>query len=402
MKKYLNRFTMLAILLGIVVIIVPLFLLLSDKQANVNLVSETLDENRESITEQAEIVLQQDRKNLNNTDEHKHKKHTNVASYLCNELVWEMGDQKPKPIDFFQEELIDAVDGLSKDAIDQFILVTPLTDKMLYTKGKYIIKMDCNGIIVDARLSVVDTTPPVIIVPEYMEYEIGETILYKKNVVITDNSGESLKLMLDSSEVKSNIAGTYKVYYSAVDSSGNKGTAETVIIIKQGHQPTKEEVDVLVDALLSSILTEDMTQFDQAKAIFEWCYSNIRYAADSDKSSLVQGAYDGIYYHTGDCYTYFATAAYMLNRCNIENLSVSRKSEDATHYWSLVNLGNGWYHFDSSPHKSGYKCFMQTDAQVKEYAKKNERQKDYFTFDESDMPNRAENVIYSNYNLSES
>lgn len=327
-------------------------------------------------------------------DENHVKINPNLAAYLLKELVWEMGSRKPVPADFFKPEALGAVDSLDDETVSRFFFAAPLADEMLCTKGKYLVKIDCCGIVLDARLAVTDTTPPVINVPARMEYEIGDTILYKKDVEVIDNSGENLKLMVESSEVKNNMAGTYKVYYSAIDSSGNIGKAESEIVIKKAHIPDKEETDALADRLLGSILTDGMTPVEWTKAIFDWCHDNIRYMADADKSSLMQGAYDGLYYKAGDCYTYFATAAYLMNRCGIENLSVSRKMDNATHYWSLVNLGDGWYHFDCSPHMNGYKCFMQTDLQVKEYAQKNEREAGYFTFDEPDMPDRAEAAIY--------
>lgn len=329
-------------------------------------------------------------------DESNIKINPNIAAYLQREFIWEMGSKKPIPADFFKPESLGTAESLDEETVSRFFFATPLTDEMLQKKGKYLVKIDCCGIVLDARLAVTDTTPPVINVPLRTEYEIGDTILYKKDVEVIDNSGEELNLMVDSSEVKSNMAGTYKVYYSVVDGSGNIGKAETEIVIKKAHIPDKEEVDALADELLGNILkiTDGMTPLEQAKAIFDWCHDNIRYMADAEKGSLVQGAYDGLHYNAGDCYTYFATAAYLMDRCGIENLSVSRKSDVATHYWSLVNLGDGWYHFDCSPHRNGYKCFMQTDSQVKEYATRNEQNADYFTFDEPGMPDRAEAAIY--------
>jgi len=146
--------------------------------------------------------------------------------------------------------------------------------------------------------------------------------------------------------------------------------------------------------LLDELLVDGMSKFEQAKAIFDWCNSNIRNTSTSDKSSILQGAYDGMYNRAGDCYTFFATASYLMERCGISNLPVTKRNDTTTHYWSLVNTGEGWYHFDSSPHKSGYKCFMQTDAQVIEYVEKNENNSEYFCFDETDMPDRETKIVY--------
>lgn len=318
----------------------------------------------------------------------------NVSPYLLKELTWEMGSGKPKPIDFFDPKAVGTTEGLSEEEIEKFTILTPITDEMLFTRGKYVVKIQCNGMIIEGHISIVDTVPPVIEVPEQIEYEINSNILYKKDVVVSDNSNERLELLVDSSGVKTNIAGTYTVFYSAMDSSGNIGKASSEIIIAKEHEPTKAEADQLADELLESILSDHMTQSEQLKAIFDWCYSNIRYTSDSDKSSILQGAYDGIYFRAGDCYTFYATAAYMMDRCGIENLAVSRKGENATHYWSLVKVDGEWYHFDCSPHKGGFKCFMQTDEQVREYARKYEKEETYFEFDEKEMPERAKKEIY--------
>lgn len=316
-----------------------------------------------------------------------------VSAYLIDELIYEMGDELPCPVDFFDMQKTVQGNLLSEDLVKSFLFETELTDEMLHKKGKYIVKINCNGTLVEGHMAVVDTSKPVISVPERSDYFIGDTIYYKKNVVVTDNSGEKLEVMIDNSAVMNNVEGAYQVYYSAIDSSGNIAKVSSKIVITQEHEPTEDEVNQLADEVLTSILEENMTKLEQTRAIFEWCYNNIRYTADADKSSLIQGAYDGIHHRMGDCFTYYATGAYLMNRCGIENLAVSRKDDYVTHYWSLVNVGEGWYHFDCSPHRNGYKCFMQTDAQVKEYAQMYEENADYFVFDEAQMPERSRKIL---------
>lgn len=379
-KKFLKLFCALAAAAGFAAMMFLLHFRAPDGGAEMEAVSGAeADEEEQYSAEETDVKI-----------------NPNLAAHLRRELIWEMGDRKPVPADFFKPEALGTAESLDEETVSRFFFAAPLTDEMLRTKGKYLVKIDCCGIVLNAHLAVTDTTPPVVRVPARTEYEIGDTILYKKDAEVTDNSGEDITLTVDPSEVKSNMAGTYKVYYSAMDSAGNIGTAETEIVIKKEHVPDKEETDMLADGILDAILEDGMMQLERAKAIFDWCHDNIRYTADADKSSLLQGAYDGMHYKAGDCYTYFATATYLMDRCGIDNLSVSRKSDSATHYWSLVNLGDGWYHFDCSPHKSGYRCFMQTDLQVEEYAKKNELKADYFMFDEPGMPDRAEMVIDGN------
>ena len=51
-------------------------------------------------------------------------------------------------------------------------------------------------------------------------------------------------------------------------------------------------------------------------------------------------------------------------------MSVTRKGGRTRHFWVIVNIGTGWYHFDPTiaPHHK-HKCFMWTNkqCQVKSY-----------------------------------
>ena len=38
------------------------------------------------------------------------------------------------------------------------------------------------------------------------------------------------------------------------------------------------------------------------------------------------------------------------------------------HYWNLVDIGDGWYHFDSTPRKDKSEFFLLTDAELEAYS----------------------------------
>ena len=318
----------------------------------------------------------------------------NFAAYIFPELVWEMGGELT-PQDFLDMEALEKESLLPEEALQSISFFEAPGEVQLQTAGTYEVWLTDGTSRWLAHLTVQDTQPPIITVPEALEYPVGEPILYKKGVSVVDNSGEVLEVTVDTHAVFPNIPGQYPVYYSATDSSSNTGKAESMITILEGHKPTQEEVETLARDLLASIITEDMEPLQKAWAIYEWCYSNIRNAADAVKDDMLQAVYDGLHYKVGDCYTYFATSSYLLSICGIENLAVSRKSENATHYWSLVNMGGGWYHFDCSHQPERYQCFMQTDAQVQEYSETVRGQEGYYQFDQEDMPERATEIIYS-------
>lgn len=316
-----------------------------------------------------------------------------IATCLLPELVWEMGGEL-KPSDFFDPVALETAFGLTEDDLDALEFETEPDEGMLHTAGKYEVRIRAGKQVLLAHLTVQDTTPPVITAPEPAAYHIGDAISYKKGVSVSDNSGEQLLPEIDNSNVLTNMAGTYYVYYAATDSSGNTGRAVAKITILPEHEATEEEVQALAADVLDSILTEGMSQYEQAEAIYDWCHGNIMSAMNADKSSVLQGAYDGLFHRKGDCYTFYAAASWLLTACGIDNIGVSRAGGTATHYWSLVNTGSGWYHFDCSPHAGGYKCFMQTDAQVRAYSAQHRATEKYYEFDEPDMPQRETEILY--------
>ena len=46
-------------------------------------------------------------------------------------------------------------------------------------------------------------------------------------------------------------------------------------------------------------------------------------------------------------------------------VKLRESSADPRHFWMLINIGSGWYHFDSTPYKDGYDYFfMVTQAEL--------------------------------------
>ena len=56
---------------------------------------------------------------------------------------------------------------------------------------------------------------------------------------------------------------------------------------------------------------------------------------------------------------------------NRDMIKVRTSEKDARHFWSIVHINGGWYHFDSTPFKAGHDYFfMATDAEMKAWDKK--------------------------------
>lgn len=213
-----------------------------------------------------------------------------------------------------------------------------------------------------------DVEAPVISGVADLSVMMGGTVSYKKNVTVTDNCPEGLKLTVDNSAVNLNAEGTYPIIYIAKDLAGNETTAEANITVRPKVYDERE-IYVLADSVLADIITPDMSPEQKLEAIYSYNQSHIAYISHSEKGNWVRAAYEGLADGRGDCYVYACTAKVLLTRAGITNMDIAKIPTKTSHYWNLVNLGNGWYHFDTTPRTSGHPHIcMWTEAQLMEYS----------------------------------
>ncbi|MDE7220055.1 MAG: hypothetical protein K2O45_10620 [Oscillospiraceae bacterium] len=158
-----------------------------------------------------------------------------------------------------------------------------------------------------------------------------------------------------------------------------------------------EELEELVSGVLESIVSEDMTKMEQARAVFDYVHDNIYYTGSSDKSDWEAGACAGLTTGKGDCFTYYAVSRALLTALEIDNLPVERVGGETRHYWNLVDCGDGWYHFDACPRSSrlpAFLSFLFTDRQAADYTAGAGRC--YYDFDGSLLPERATKILFPN------
>lgn len=218
-----------------------------------------------------------------------------------------------------------------------------------------------------------DTEPPTITGAVDMVVYMGRSVSYKSHVKAQDNCPEGLSFTVDSSQVNLKAVGVYPVTYTAKDPAGNT-TSVTINVTVKEETYSLDEVNMYADQVLSSIITEGMSQYDKAFAIFKYTKRNIGYINDSGKGDYVKAAYEGLVYHRGDCYVYASTAKVLLDRAGIKNMDIERiPAGNEMHYWNLVDIedGHGWYHFDTTPRQVRAEMFLWTDAQLMEYSHAN-------------------------------
>ena len=234
-----------------------------------------------------------------------------------------------------------------------------------------------------------DEEPPVIEGAVDKEVYLGNSIAYKEGITVTDNETANPKLTVDNSLVDTTKAGTYPVTYTATDDAGNVATVTINLTIKEKPKDYVDEAMVYEQAqkVLDKITTDDMTDMEVAFAIYQWTKSNIAYTGSSDKSSWVKAAYQAFTKQSGDCYNYFAAAKAMYDVAGIDNVDVVKSdTSHSSHFWSLINLGDGWYHVDCTPRRKVGYFFMNTDAELEAYSKEN---KNSHIFDPDAYPERA-------------
>ena len=210
-----------------------------------------------------------------------------------------------------------------------------------------------------------DTEAPVIKGAVDFTVQAGDTIMYMKNVVAVDNNPIGLEFYVDQSAVDVFTPGIYPVRYIARDLAGN----ETIRTINLTIVPKEYDIDKIyerADEVLARIINEDMTEREKLWAIYRYNVNNIFFEATWEKVTPEQAAYDGLFNRRGDCYVYAMTAKVLLDRAGIKNEDIEKIVTSTRHYWHLVDIGDGWYHFDTTPRTDKVIIFMWTQEQIEE------------------------------------
>ena len=228
-----------------------------------------------------------------------------------------------------------------------------------------------------------DEEAPVISGVKDISIITGEAIAYKEHVSVTDNADEDITFTVDNSAVDNNQEGIYEVTYTATDKAGN--TTEAKMKVTVVYRPyTEDDVWELCDQLLPTLINDNMTERQKVEAIFNWVDWTVTYHSHGEKVSWVQGAYDGLKYHSGDCYTIAMTCYALYTRAGIENFVIERYPITyAQHFWNAVKIDGVWYHCDALTKEDGTRFFMWNQSQVEEYSASH---RGYHSYDKSLYP----------------
>ncbi len=224
-----------------------------------------------------------------------------------------------------------------------------------------------------------DTTPPVISGVKDITIPAGGSVSYKRGVSVSDDRDKDITFTVDNSQVKLYMVGDYPITYIAADKAGNTTEVTATLHVEEPtvNTATEELVNHMADELLEEITTDSMSQYEAAEAIFNWVHENVGYVDHSPKEDWIKGAYRGLKEHQGDCFVYAMTSKCLLTRAGIENMDIEKIPAKTSHYWNLINLGEGWYHFDNTRRKDGYSFFYCTDEEIMKYSRAHDGSHNY-------------------------
>ncbi len=277
-----------------------------------------------------------------------------IISRVRESLSWRAGGDAPQPVDFLLygsgAEFVTDVSALDMDAL-----------------GDYEVVIAADGAEFTSLLRLEDREPPRIEGVRDMTVLVGESLAYRKGVRVTDDFPEGLRLDVDSGGVDLNSEGEYTAVYTATDRAGNRTSVPIKVTVLQWEH-SEEELNALADAVLQRILNDDMTPEQKVNAIYNYISTKILYVDHSMKGNWSQAAYEGLTAFKGDCFTFASTAKLLLTRAGIENMDISRSDQYGVHCWNLVDIGGGWYHFDSSPRADNPRIVLWTDEKLMAYS----------------------------------
>lgn len=196
---------------------------------------------------------------------------------------------------------------------------------------------------------------------------LGSNIRYKEGVTVKDDHDKDVQLEVDTSDVNTQACGDYLLLYTATDGAGNQAMVGVMVHIVE-RNVSEAEMYRMADEVLAKITYSGMGPMQKIREIYRWTHDSIDYVGSSEKSDWVSSACEGFSLRRGDCYTYACVAKALLNRAGIENKDIEKIPGKMRHYWNLVNIGEGWYHFDATPRPDqDLDLYYITDAALAEY-----------------------------------
>ena len=128
----------------------------------------------------------------------------------------------------------------------------------------------------------------------------------------------------------------------------------------------KETLD-MASAVLEEIITDDMSEYEKEKAVYDWMTHNLQ--NDSGLLTVIprtqadcDNPYGVLKYHNAVCVGYATTFRLFMHMMEIPCMVVH--NSERYHSWDLIQLNGNWYHTDiySDAGRGSYSHFNRTDT----------------------------------------
>lgn len=115
------------------------------------------------------------------------------------------------------------------------------------------------------------------------------------------------------------------------------------------HTYTNEqinEIDTVVDELMTTLFTPEMTEEEKIKTVHDYIVNNTKYDKDRSDNKIKKYhsdiAYGALIEHYAICGGYADSMKIFLDRLGIENFKIASEN----HIWNFVKVNGSWYHLD--------------------------------------------------------
>jgi len=129
----------------------------------------------------------------------------------------------------------------------------------------------------------------------------------------------------------------------------------------------EQYVSFRIADILGKIITDDMTDLEKEKAVYDWIIRNVQY----DFGYEYYSAYDALYRGTTVCNGYSLLMYKMINALGMTVRIAPGQGGDGLHAWNMVYLCGNWYHADATwddPNTANdlvnYTYFNLSDAEI--------------------------------------
>lgn len=191
------------------------------------------------------------------------------------------------------------------------------------------------------------------------------TYNFKQFVTAVDDRDGKVPIQVDTSKINWNKSGVYRIWYKAKDRAENVSkTWAKVQVYKPGT------VERAADRVLASITRKSWSDAKKARAIYRYARGHMTYVHNSPHSQWRVSALRSFRYSSGNCYNYYSLSRTLLTRAGIPNMMIKRypTPRGMKHYWNLVYVNGGWYHFDTTPRTRNANFCLLTDDQMFHYS----------------------------------